>query len=38
MDVYLSESFKDSKHVIFYFDESELDRLDSLKHPYHRLY
>ena len=30
MDVYLSESFKDSKHVIFYFDESELDRLDSL--------
>ena len=24
MDVYLSESFKDSKHVIFYFDESEV--------------
>ena len=30
-DVYLSEKDKDSKHIIFYFDEVELDNIRQLK-------
>ena len=31
MDVYLSEEDEYSKHIIFYFDESELDNIRQLK-------
>lgn len=31
IDVYLSEKANYSKHIIFYFDEKELDDIDSLK-------
>lgn len=31
VDVYLTENAKNSKHIIFYFDEKELDDIDGLK-------
>lgn len=31
VDVYLTENAKSSKHIIFYFDEKELDNIDELK-------
>ncbi len=31
VDVYLSEKDKDSKHIIFYFDEEELENIRELK-------
>lgn len=31
VDIYLTESAKNSKHIIFYFDEKELDNIDGLK-------
>ncbi|MBP3567826.1 MAG: PHP domain-containing protein [Lachnospiraceae bacterium] len=31
MDIFLTENDKDSKHIIFYFDEQELDNIDELK-------
>lgn len=31
VDVYLTESSKDSKHIIFYFEETELAHIDDLK-------
>ena len=31
VDVYLTENAKNSKHIIFYFDEKELDNIDELK-------
>ena len=31
IDVYLTEKAKDSKHIIFYFEERELDYIDDLK-------
>lgn len=31
VDVYLTESAGDTKHVIFYFDESELDNIEELR-------
>ena len=31
MDVYLTENDKNSKHIIFYFEEIELDNIYDLK-------
>lgn len=31
MDIYLTEDAKSTKHIIFYFDEKELDDIDKLK-------